>query len=152
VEIRPAYPQKREKPDLVPFEFQNVEKNNDEKIRKKMWPDQQFPVQNDNCADEEEEKAKQQFCAILILADKGKTDKKCSQEVENAPQRDQSVISRPLKYLVNDGLKKPVVVVPGLRGCDITEKGVMGDGAILPEIPATGKVIPQVGVGHDDRP
>jgi len=38
VDIGPEYPQKREKPNLVLLEFQDVEKNNNEKIGKEVRP------------------------------------------------------------------------------------------------------------------
>ena len=135
MEIGPENPQKREEPDLVPLELQDVEKNDDEKVGKKVRPHRQFPIVDRDRARDEHEKTDQQFRPVLVPADKGKTDEQGDQKIEEAPQDDQAVIIRPLKDLVNDGLKKPVVVIPRLRGRDIAEEGIIDDGAVLPEIP-----------------
>ena len=117
-----------------------------------MGSHEQFPIQYHHGATDEQEKAKQQFRPVLVPADKGKTDEQGGQKIEEAPQGDQAVIPRPLKELVNEGLKQPVVIVPGLGRGDVGEEGVMGDRPVLPEIPPAGEVIPQVGVVHHDRP
>src|SRR3989304_3647788 len=46
VDIGPEDSQKREEPDLLPLEFQNVEKNDDEKVGKEVRPHHRFPVED----------------------------------------------------------------------------------------------------------
>lgn len=134
------------------LEFQDVEKNNNEKIGKEMRPHCQFPAEDHNRACNEQKKSDQQFRPVLVSADKGKTDEQGSQKIKGASQGDQPVIIRPFKYLVNDGLKQPVVIVPRLGWGYVGKEGIMGDRPVLPEIPPAGEVIPQVSVGHHDGP
>jgi len=117
-----------------------------------MRPNQQFTVQDNDRASYEQKKAEQQFRPVLVSADEEKTDEQGVQEIQEAAQGDQAVIIRPLKDLVNDGLKQPVVIVPGLGWSDVGKESVMGDGSVLPEIPPAGEVIPKVGVDHHDGP
>ena len=152
VDIGPEYPQKREEPYLVPIEFQDIEKYDDKQVRKKMRPHRQFPGEDHACTGDKQEKAEQQFRPVLMLADKGKTDKQSSQKKEEAPQDDQAVIIRPLKYLVNNNLEKPVVIVPRFGWGNVGKESVSGDCPVLPEIPSSGEVIPHIGIGHLDGP
>ena len=152
VKIRPEYPQQRKEPDLLPLEFQDVEKNDDEKVGKEVRPHRRFPVENHTRTGDEQEKAEQQFRPVIVPADKGKTDEQGGQKIEEAPQDDQTVIIRPLEYFVNNGLEQPVVIVPRLGWGDVGEESVMGDRPVLPEIPPAGEVIPQVRVGQHDGP
>ena len=117
-----------------------------------MRPHRQFPAEDHDRAGDEQEKAEQQGRPVLVPADKGKTDEQGGQEIEEAPQGDQAVIIRPLKYLVNDGLEQPVVIIPGLGRRDVGKEGVTGDRPVVPKIPPAGEVIPEVGVGHHDGP
>ena len=53
---------------------------------------------------------------------------------------------------VNDGLKKPVVIIPEFRGLNIRKIGVMGNNAVLNEISTAGKVVPKVGIIPNNGP
>ena len=57
-----------------------------------------------------------------------------------------------MKYLINDNLKQPIIVIPVFLGLDVRKERIPEDCSILPEISATGEVIPKVGVGHRDGP
>jgi hypothetical protein len=57
-----------------------------------------------------------------------------------------------LKYLINDNLKQPIIVIPVLLRLDVRKECIPEDCSILPEISTTGEVIPQVGIGHHDGP
>jgi len=87
-----------------------------------------------------------------VPPDKEKTDNKGGQEIEQASQDNEAIISRPLKNLINDDLKQPVVIIPGFRRCNVREEGILGDSSMLPEISSTGQMIPQVGIVANDRP
>jgi hypothetical protein len=84
--------------------------------------------------------------------DKEKTYNKGSQEIKEAPQDYQAIISCPLKYLINNDLKQPVVVIPGFRRRNIREKRVSCDGAVFPKISSSGKMIPQIRIITNDGP
>jgi len=71
VDIGPEDPQQREEPYLVPLELQDVEKNDDEKVGKEVWPHRQFPAQDRDRAGDAQEKAEQQFRPVLVPADQG---------------------------------------------------------------------------------
>ena len=152
VEIGPEDTQEWEQPDLVPSAFQDIEKDNDKQVGEKMGPYQQFPVHNQYGAADKKGKPEQQFCPVFTPMDKKKRNAKGGQGIEKAPQGDQAVIPCRFKDLVYDGLKQPVVVVPMLGRCDVGEEGIVGNGSVLPEISATGEMIPKVCVVHHDGP
>jgi hypothetical protein len=87
-----------------------------------------------------------------VSLDKEKTDNKGGQEIEQASQDNEAIISRPLKNLINYDLKQPVVIIPGFGRCNVREECILGDGSILPEISSTGQMIPQVGIIPNDGP
>jgi hypothetical protein len=70
-----------------------------------MWPYQQFTIQDHNRARDEQKKAQQLPCTVLVPADKEKTDKTGGQGIKQTAQDDQTIISCPLKYFVNNNLK-----------------------------------------------
>jgi len=152
VDIGPEDTQKREEPDLVPPELQDIKKSANEQVGKEVGPHRHFPVEDHDRTGNKQEKAEQQFRPVLVPTDKGKTDEQGGQKIEEAPQGDQAVIIHPLKDIVNDGLEQPVIIVPRLWWGDVGKEGVMGDCPVLPEIPPAGEVIPQVGVGHHNGP
>ena len=117
-----------------------------------MGPHKQFPMHYHQCITDKQEKTDQQFRPIIALVDEEKTDKEDRQAIEEASQDNEAIIACPLKYLVNNGLKQPVIVVPGLGRRNVGKEGVLGDGAVLPEIPAAGEVIPQIGIVSHNGP
>ncbi|MBU1398535.1 MAG: hypothetical protein KKH85_06555, partial [Proteobacteria bacterium] len=82
VEIGPENPQKGEEPYLVPFKFQDVEKNDDEKVGKEVRSHSRFPVENHDRTCGEKEKAEQQFIPVFTPTNEEKTDKKDGQKIE----------------------------------------------------------------------
>lgn len=117
-----------------------------------MGSHQQFPVYDGYRAADEKGKAEQQLRPIITTMDQKKADEKGGQEIKNAPQGDQAMITHPLKDLVNDGLKHPVVVIPGFFRDDVGEEGIAGNDAVLPQIAASGEVVPKIGVVSHDGP
>jgi hypothetical protein len=57
-----------------------------------------------------------------------------------------------LKYLINNDLKQPVVVIPGFRRRNVRKKCIFGNSAILPEISPPRQVVPQIGIIPNDGP
>jgi hypothetical protein len=89
---------------------------------------------------------------VPLPLDKEKTDKESSQEIKEASQYNQAIISCPLKYLINNDLKQPVIIIPGFRRGNVRKKCIFGDGSILPKIPSTGQMVPQVCIISHNRP
>jgi len=146
VDIAPEDAEEGKEPYLVPPEFQDIKKNNDKKEGKQIRPHQQFPECEDHGITDEYGQPDEPSGLVFVPMDKEKTDEEDGQEIEEASQDDEAVIPRKLEDLVNDGLKEPVIVIPGFGRRNVREEGISGDGSILPEMPPAGEVIPQVGI------
>jgi hypothetical protein len=98
-----------------------------------MRPDQQFSQGDCNGIRKEQDNTEQLGDTGVITTDKEERDEERGQQIEEAPEGNEAMISCPLKNLVNDDLKQPVVIVPGPgRGYEGKES-IAGDGSVLPK-------------------
>ena len=152
VYITPENAKDRKQPYLVSFEFEYIEKYNDKQVGEKMRSHHQVPIYDYQCTTNGQEKTDQYLNPIFALPDKEKTDNKGSQEIKEASQDYQAIISCPLKYLINNDLKQPVVAIPRFRRRNIRKKCIFGNGPILPKISSPGQMVPQVCIVSHNRP
>jgi hypothetical protein len=90
--------------------------------------------------------------SAVIPAEQEKMDQENGGQIKEASEDNETMITCELMDNVNNGLKKPVVVVPEFWGLNIRKIGVMGDNAVLNEISTAGEVVPQVGIISDNGP
>jgi hypothetical protein len=90
--------------------------------------------------------------SAVIPAEQETMNQESSEQKKEASENNETIITCELMDDVNDGLKKPVVIVPEFWGLNIRKIGVMGDNAVLKEISTAGEVVPKVSIIRDNGP
>jgi hypothetical protein len=152
VDVAPDHPNNREYPYFVRFDFQNIEETDDKEIGKEMRTNEELAAKYPEDKKDEKSSADYDGDGAVIPAEQETMNQESSEQKKEASENNETIITCELMNDVNDGLKKPVVIIPEFWGLNIRKIGVMWDNAVLKEISTAGEVVPQVSIIRDNGP
>ena len=152
MDVIPDHPDNREYPSFVRFGLQNIEETHDKEIGEEMRTHEKLAIKYREADKDEKDGAGYDGDGAVIPVEQETMDHKNGGQIKEASENNETMITCEMMDIVNDGLKKPVVIVPEFRWFNIRKIGVMGDSAVLKEISTAGEVVPQVGVISNNGP